>query len=276
MIRAASQAGFVQEGRLRRSAWVNGDFADEVILGMLATNWVADGPRQHDDHGGITVDHGRPPGVPQETDRQLADDERPDGRSIPSTRRPARADRFRHPGVTRWRRRRQPHSSPADALGPNAYLWALLHDPSLVTGLSNPPVLPTTIAGFNGMNFLDSVNGYVPPDTDIAVGPAYVIETVNAQIQFYDKATGAAMLPNTPLSTFFGQPSESPFDPVVTYDDIAGRFIAPRQPSRAISCWPSPGIPTRSTASRPTTSTSARGAASRPITPRSAGTTTRS
>ena len=39
MIRAATQAGFVPEGTLRRSAWVNGDFADEVILGLLATEW---------------------------------------------------------------------------------------------------------------------------------------------------------------------------------------------------------------------------------------------
>ena len=46
MIRTASRAGFVQEGRLRRSAWVNGDFADEVILGMLATDWVAGGKGQ--------------------------------------------------------------------------------------------------------------------------------------------------------------------------------------------------------------------------------------
>jgi RimJ/RimL family protein N-acetyltransferase len=37
MIRAASQTGFVLEGTLRRAAWVNGDFADEVILGLLAT-----------------------------------------------------------------------------------------------------------------------------------------------------------------------------------------------------------------------------------------------
>ncbi|MGH8918843.1 MAG: GNAT family N-acetyltransferase, partial [Actinomycetes bacterium] len=56
MIQAASRAGFVQEGRLRRSAWVNGEFTDEVILGMLATDWtghakgrrapdeIADGP----------------------------------------------------------------------------------------------------------------------------------------------------------------------------------------------------------------------------------------
>jgi RimJ/RimL family protein N-acetyltransferase len=35
MIRAAGQAGFVIEGTLRRAAWVNGEFIDEVILGRL-------------------------------------------------------------------------------------------------------------------------------------------------------------------------------------------------------------------------------------------------
>ena len=44
MIRAASRAGFAPEGRLRRSAWVSGDFADEVILGMLAADWRAGPP----------------------------------------------------------------------------------------------------------------------------------------------------------------------------------------------------------------------------------------
>ncbi|WP_319463842.1 GNAT family protein [Micromonospora sp. RTP1Z1] len=39
MIRAATRAGFVVEGTLRRSAWAHGDFADEVILGLLATEW---------------------------------------------------------------------------------------------------------------------------------------------------------------------------------------------------------------------------------------------
>jgi RimJ/RimL family protein N-acetyltransferase len=41
MIQAASRAGFAREGTLRRSAWVNGDFANEVILGLLATEWKA-------------------------------------------------------------------------------------------------------------------------------------------------------------------------------------------------------------------------------------------
>jgi RimJ/RimL family protein N-acetyltransferase len=39
MINAAKRAGFVQEAMLRRSAWVNGEFTDEVILGLLADEW---------------------------------------------------------------------------------------------------------------------------------------------------------------------------------------------------------------------------------------------
>ncbi|MFJ9517297.1 GNAT family N-acetyltransferase [Kitasatospora sp. NPDC101801] len=40
MIRAAERAGFVREGLLRRSAWVYGEFLDEVILGLLAEDWA--------------------------------------------------------------------------------------------------------------------------------------------------------------------------------------------------------------------------------------------
>ncbi|GAA0689026.1 hypothetical protein GCM10010193_48950 [Kitasatospora atroaurantiaca] len=39
MIRAATRAGFTHEGTLRRAAWVTGAFADEVVLGLLATEW---------------------------------------------------------------------------------------------------------------------------------------------------------------------------------------------------------------------------------------------
>jgi RimJ/RimL family protein N-acetyltransferase len=39
MIRAAQGSGFVLEGTLRRSAWVLGEFVDEVVLGLLAEEW---------------------------------------------------------------------------------------------------------------------------------------------------------------------------------------------------------------------------------------------
>ncbi len=41
MIRGAERAGFTQEGTLRGAAWVNGEFADEVILGLLAGDWAS-------------------------------------------------------------------------------------------------------------------------------------------------------------------------------------------------------------------------------------------
>ena len=45
MVRAASRAGFVREGMLRGAAWVDGEFADEVLLGLLASEWPGGGVR---------------------------------------------------------------------------------------------------------------------------------------------------------------------------------------------------------------------------------------
>ncbi len=41
MIQAATSAAFVPGGTLRRAAWASGDFADELVLGLLDTEWVA-------------------------------------------------------------------------------------------------------------------------------------------------------------------------------------------------------------------------------------------
>jgi RimJ/RimL family protein N-acetyltransferase len=41
MIGGASRAGFVHEGTLRGAGWVNGEFADEVILGLLPVDWAS-------------------------------------------------------------------------------------------------------------------------------------------------------------------------------------------------------------------------------------------
>ena len=40
MISAAVRAGFTQEGTLRGADWVNGEFVDEVILGLLTSDWA--------------------------------------------------------------------------------------------------------------------------------------------------------------------------------------------------------------------------------------------
>ncbi|MFF4244736.1 GNAT family N-acetyltransferase [Streptomyces sp. NPDC001822] len=47
MLRSAGRNGFVREGVLRSSAWVMGEFLDEVVLGLLAQDWTprrAEGP----------------------------------------------------------------------------------------------------------------------------------------------------------------------------------------------------------------------------------------
>jgi RimJ/RimL family protein N-acetyltransferase len=39
MIAIATAAGFTREGTLRGVAWVDGDFADEAVFGLLAAEW---------------------------------------------------------------------------------------------------------------------------------------------------------------------------------------------------------------------------------------------
>ncbi|MFH9328218.1 GNAT family N-acetyltransferase [Streptomyces althioticus] len=43
MIGAAERNGFVREGVLRKSAWVLGEFVDEVVLGLLVGEWKGSG-----------------------------------------------------------------------------------------------------------------------------------------------------------------------------------------------------------------------------------------
>ncbi|MBH5335875.1 GNAT family N-acetyltransferase [Streptomyces pactum] len=46
MLRSAERNGFVREGVLRSSAWVLGEFLDEVVLGLLAEDWKRHGTAQ--------------------------------------------------------------------------------------------------------------------------------------------------------------------------------------------------------------------------------------
>lgn len=42
MLGSAERNGFVREGVLRSSAWVLGEFLDEVLLGLLVKDWKPD------------------------------------------------------------------------------------------------------------------------------------------------------------------------------------------------------------------------------------------
>jgi hypothetical protein len=75
--------------------------------------------------------------------------------------------------------------------------------------------------GYDGIDFLGSSCGCLPPDTNAAVGNNYVVETVNIRIRVFDKTTGAHLL-DEPLRTFFGEPTGG--DPYVLYDDLANRW----------------------------------------------------
>jgi hypothetical protein len=83
----------------------------------------------------------------------------------------------------------------------------------------------TVFNSFPGLSFSDDPR-YQPPDTDAAVGPNYLVETVNATVKFFEKSTGAPLLSER-LEDFFAPLGHGSyvFDPVVTYDDMAGRFF---------------------------------------------------
>ena len=74
---------------------------------------------------------------------------------------------------------------------------------------------------YDGVDFLGSNCGCLPPDTNAAVGNGYIVETVNVQIRIFDKATGSILL-DEPLETFFGSHSDG--DVYVVYDDTADRW----------------------------------------------------
>ena len=61
----------------------------------------------------------------------------------------------------------------------------------------------------------------MPPDTNAAVGPTQVIETVNEEIRVFDKSTDAILLDES-LTSFFGQGNGG--DVYVLYDNTANRW----------------------------------------------------
>jgi uncharacterized repeat protein (TIGR01451 family) len=99
--------------------------------------------------------------------------------------------------------------------------------------------IAATNNGGNGYSALDfnRSGGFVPPDTNGAAGPSAYVETVNQELAlFANKSTGAS--PTTAaLSTFWfttghlahADSGSGLSDPVVTYNNLIGRFIVADQ-----------------------------------------------
>ena len=84
----------------------------------------------------------------------------------------------------------------------------------------------TLLSGWDGMSSVGNACGCTPPDTDVAVGPAHVVETVNTALAVYNKATGARIL-RQEMTAFFA-PLGGVLrlsDPVVSYDELSNRFV---------------------------------------------------
>jgi len=63
-----------------------------------------------------------------------------------------------------------------------------------------------------------------PPDPELAVGPDYVIQVVNRFIRVTNKTNGA-LVAESPLDEFFGEPGEQFQDPRILYDPRVDRFV---------------------------------------------------
>lgn len=114
----------------------------------------------------------------------------------------------------------KPAPAPAGSVpgGPNSGTAPRARVPQIV-----PRTPPTTInANFSGINQSNSnCGGCQPPDTNAAVGLTQIAETVNLQLEVYDKNGNAQC--GIGLNTFLGT-SVALSDPRVQYDNLNNRF----------------------------------------------------
>lgn len=92
---------------------------------------------------------------------------------------------------------------------------------------ASPKTVPSSavVERLKTFSTLGNVNTNAPSDTNLAVGPTYIIQMVNTTGQIYDKAGNAVGSPFD-LGTFFGFPAGDGTDPRVHYDEGSGRFFA--------------------------------------------------
>jgi len=92
-----------------------------------------------------------------------------------------------------------------------------------------PNVGTTNLLNFDGITDAQG-GGFVPPDTNAAVGATQVVETVNVAYAVYNKATGATIMAPKSIQTLYSNlggecGTGNLSDPVATYDKAAGVWV---------------------------------------------------
>src|SRR5437867_8359785 len=100
--------------------------------------------------------------------------------------------------------------------------------PDATVQTSFGPLVNTTAGpGFDGVNIYQA--GYIPSDSNIAVGPNHIVETVNAAYAVYSKTGVLLFGPNSIRSLWTGLSgscsSNDGGDPIVQYDRVADRWL---------------------------------------------------
>ncbi|MCX6359650.1 MAG: Ig-like domain-containing protein [Armatimonadetes bacterium] len=102
---------------------------------------------------------------------------------------------------------------------------AIYFAPPAFTGRQPLPNAPQTInASFIGVGLSDESTGYIPPDTNGAVGPNHFMIAINGAVAFYSRA--GAKLAQVSLESLFGNTTTGgAFDPRIIYDRLSGRWM---------------------------------------------------
>jgi hypothetical protein len=104
--------------------------------------------------------------------------------------------------------------------------------PHLLQTWHGAGLMPAPTANFEGVG--EGISGYfvsgIPPDTEGDVGPDYYVQWVNTDFAIFDKTTGSIVYGPAAGNTLwlgFGGLCESrnDGDPIVKYDQVAGRWV---------------------------------------------------
>ncbi|MBI3780832.1 MAG: hypothetical protein HY278_07240 [candidate division NC10 bacterium] len=96
--------------------------------------------------------------------------------------------------------------------------------PSASAGVTTSALTtPSTTTSLMGLRRSES-GGWIPPDTQVGVGPSYIVEAVNLEMRIWNRTTGEVT--TSDLNSFFGTSAQLS-DPKIRFDPLSNRwFIA--------------------------------------------------